>query len=198
MKNIFIINGAQTFDGEGGDFNTMLASWSEEYFKGKGYEVKVTHIDKPYSVKDEVDKYVWADLIIYHTPVWWFHLPYKFKEYIDHVFEGGHGNGIYKNDGRSRATNPKLNYGRGGLLQGKKYMLTTTWNAPLEAFTVDGEFFETKSVDDVFLGVHKMNEFIGLSKVKSYHFYDISKETKTETIDQIRAAYTAHIDQVLL
>lgn len=77
-------------------------------------------------------------------------------------------------------------------------MLTTTWNAPLEAFTLEGEFFETKSVDDVFLGVHKMNEFIGLTKVKSYHFYDISKETKTETIDQIRGAYTSHLNKVLL
>ncbi len=197
MKKIFIINGAQTFDGSGGGFNSTLAGWSQQFFENKGYQVKVTHIDKPYKLEDEVSKYVWADLIIYHTPVWWFHLPYKFKEYIDHVFEAGHENGIYKNDGRSRSRNPKLHYGTGGSLSGK-YMLTTTWNAPEEAFPLEGEFFEQQSVDDVFIGVHKMNQFIGLSKVEGYHFFGISKEAKENTIDQIKADYLAHLEKIML
>lgn len=197
MKKIFIINGAQSFDGGGGGFNTTLAGWSQEYFESNGYEVKVTHIDKPYKLEDEVAKYVWADLIIYHSPVWWFHVPFKFKEYIDCVFEAGHQKGIYKNDGRSRSKNPKLNYGTGGSLSAK-YMLTTTWNAPEEAFTVEGEFFNLQDADDIFVGVHKMNEFVGLSKVEGYHFFDVAKDAQANTIDQIKAGYLAHLEKTKL
>lgn len=74
-----------------------------------------------------VSKYVWADVIIYHIPVWWFQVPFKLKEYIDMVFAEGHENGIYKNDGRSRSSdNPKLHYETEGLLHSRKYMLTTS------------------------------------------------------------------------
>ncbi len=119
-----------------------------------GAEVLITDINDPYTPpEEEVKKYVWADLIVYHTPIWWFQLPHKLKEYIDYVFTAGHQNGIYKNDGRSRSKdNPKLHYGTGGLLHGRKYMLTTSWNAPTEAFTVKGEFFEQHNVDEVLIG----------------------------------------------
>ena len=123
---IFIINGGQHFAHSGGKFNKTLTDWTIEYFKSQsGNEIKVTDINEPYIAEDEVKKYVWADIIIYHTPVWWFQLPYKLKEYLDLVLTAGHQNGIYKNDGRSRSNdNPKLHYGTGGLLQGRKYMTT--------------------------------------------------------------------------
>ena len=28
-------------------------------------------------------EFVWADVIIYHTPIWWFQVPNGFKKYID-------------------------------------------------------------------------------------------------------------------
>ncbi len=104
------------------------------------FALQITDINEPYYLEEEVSKFVWADVVIYHTPVWWFGLPHKFKEYLDTVFTAGHRKGIYYSDGRKRE-NPEINYGTGGSLHGRHYMLTTTWNAPETAFTLPGEFF---------------------------------------------------------
>ncbi|MFV0312132.1 MAG: NAD(P)H-dependent oxidoreductase [Dysgonomonas sp.] len=194
MKKIFVINGAPKFAHSGGEFNKTLTNWTVDYFKNnKGYEVKTTDINDSYKPEEEVEKFVWADVSIYHTPIWWFQLPNDLKKYIDEVFTAGHQNGIYFSDGR-RSANPTRNYGTGGLLQGRKYMLTTTWNAPVEAFTLEDEFFKQHSVDKgVMFGFHRMNAFIGLEPVDSFHFYDVMKNPN---IKQSEKNYRAHLDMV--
>lgn len=175
MKNIFVINGAFNFAHSPGRFNKTLLENTVNFFEEGDYHIKSTQIQEPYDLQQEVEKYKWADIIIYHTPIWWFQVPFAFKEYIDRVFTEGHQNGMYTSDGRSRK-NPAINYGRGGSLHGKKYMVTTSWNAPKEAFELKGEFFDQKSVDEgVLFGFHKMNQFIGLEHLDSLHFYDIEK-----------------------
>lgn len=198
MKKVFIINGGQHFAHSGGKFNETLAGWTAHYFRDQlGSEVRLTNINEPYNPEEEVEKYVWADLIVYHTPVWWFQLPHKLKEYIDVVFSAGHQNGIYKNDGRSRRSdNPKLHYGTGGLLHGRKYMITTSWNAPIEAFTVKGEFFDLHSEDDILIGAHKMNQFTGLSRLESFHFHEMEKGVTPEKIEKDREMYLEHLEKI--
>lgn len=52
-------------------------------------------------------------------------------------------------DGRTTEA-PKDNYGMGGTLTGKKYMLSVTFNAPSEAFNdPEQPFFAGRSVDDL-------------------------------------------------
>ncbi|RAJ05366.1 modulator of drug activity B [Chitinophaga skermanii] len=175
MKKIFIINGGQKFGHSGGYFNASLAEATVAYFEENGYEVKTTNINDTYNPDEEVQKYVWADVVIYHTPIWWFQVPHGLKQYIDVVFTAGHAAGIYHSDGRS-ADNPAINYGTGGMLQGKQYMVTTSWNAPKEAFTLPGEFFNQTSVDEgVLFGFHRMNAFIGMKPLKGIHFHDVEK-----------------------
>ncbi|MBT9189205.1 NAD(P)H-dependent oxidoreductase [Zobellia russellii] len=176
MKNIFIINGSHPFAHSGGKFNESLFETTVAYFKAlDDTAVQTTQVGDSYDPLEEVEKFKWADLIIYHTPIWWFQLPFGFKQYIDVVFTGGHQNGIYTSDGRS-SKNPDINYGTGGLMHGKKYILTTSWNAPKAAFTLENEFFEQKSVDDgVMFGFHKMNAFAGLERLATHHFHDMEK-----------------------
>lgn len=176
MKNIFIINGGHPFAHSGGKFNATLFNNTLSYFKSlDGYAVKSTQVGDTYDAKEEVEKFKWADLVIYHTPIWWFQIPFGFKEYLDVVFTEGHQNGIYASDGRSRK-NPAINYGTGGLMKGKKYILTTSWNAPKEAFLLEGEFFDQKSVDDgPMFGFHKMNAFTGMEMLATNHFHDMEK-----------------------
>lgn len=195
---VFIINGGQNFAHSGGKFQKTLTQWSVDFFGSENKdEVKVTDINNDYDLTEEVGKYVWADLVIYHVPVWWFHVPYKLKEYIDKVFSEGHKNGIYESDGRSRSnSNPKLHYGTGGLLHGRKYMLTTSWNAPVEAFTIPGEFFNLYSEDQVLMGVHKLNEFTGMKKVNGFHFHDMEKDVTPEKIEQEKELYLSHLRAV--
>ncbi|MCI0921368.1 NAD(P)H-dependent oxidoreductase [Sphingobacterium rhinopitheci] len=194
MKNILVINGGQVLAHSGAKYNTTITEVTLDFFNNKeGFEVKSTQIAAGYDCAVEVDKYVWADVIIYHTPIWWFQLPYDFKKYIDLVFTEGYGS-LYRSDGR-KSENPAVNYGTGGLLQGKKYLLTTSWNAPKEAFTLPGEFFGQKSVDEGPLyGFHKMNEFIGMSALPSFHFHDVEKNNKMEADIN---AWIAHLENVI-
>lgn len=194
MKKIFIINAGQDFGHSGGRFNNTVAQATEDFFSAfPGCEVKVTHVDHGYDPVAEVEKYTWADLVVYHTPVWWFQVPHGFKKYIDVVFTAGHNKGIYHSDGRS-AANPAINYGTGGMLTGKKYLLTTSWNAPKEAFTLPGEFFNETSVDEgPLFGFHRMNAFTGMRPLESFHFHDVEKNA---AVARDIAAYTAHLERL--
>lgn len=57
---------------------------------------------------------------------------------------------IWASDGRTRADQSKK-YGSGGLAQGKKFMLSYTWNAPVEALTDPSQFFQGKGGDSIVL-----------------------------------------------
>ncbi|MFD2554503.1 NAD(P)H-dependent oxidoreductase [Sphingobacterium tabacisoli] len=196
--NIFIINGAQKFAHSGGAFNKTLNSWTTAFVQAKGFEFRTTDINDEFDAFAEVENFKWADVIVYHFPVWWFQVPNRLKYYIDEVFTAGHENGIYKNDGRSHE-NPEINYGRGGLMQGKKYMVNTTWNAPETAFTLEGEFFDQKSVDDgVLFGFHKMNQFAAMERINGFHFHDLEKNATQERVDAYEMAYRAHLEEAFL
>ena len=196
--NVFIINGGQTFAHSGGMFNNTLTGWTVEVMKEKGFAYRVTNINDAFDPMAEVENFKWADVIIYHTPIWWFQLPNGMKRYIDEVFTAEHDNGIYRNDGRSRK-NPDVNYGTGGLMQGKRYMVTTSWNAPQTAFTLEGEFFDRRTVDEgVLFGFHKMNQFVGMTRIEGFHFHDLEKNATPERIAEYHKAYVAHINQVII
>lgn len=194
MKKILVINAGQHFGHSGGRFNNTVTEQTLAFFRNrKDINIKQTRICEGYNPEEEVEKFVWADVIIYHTPIWWFQLPHGFKKYIDEVFTAGHQIGIYQSDGRS-AENPKINYGTGGMLHGRYYMLTTSWNAPETAFTLPGEFFNQHSVDEgPLFGFHRMNAFTGMLPLRSFHFHDIEKNA-----DVVRdmETYTNHLEEV--
>ena len=195
-KKIFVINGGQVFGHSGGRFNKTIFDTTVDFFSTQpGFDVRSTDINEDYDPKEEVEKYVWANVIIYHTPIWWFQVPHGLKKYIDVVFTEGHQNGIYRSDGRSSA-NPAINYGTGGTLHGRKYMVTTSWNAPATAFTLPGEFFNERSVDDgALFGFHRMNAFTGLQPLESIHFHDVEKNA--DIVSDI-ATYRAHLTKLFI
>jgi len=194
MTKVFIINGGQEFDESRGLFNKTLTDWTANFLKESGFEIRVTNASDDVDTQQEVEKFTWADVIVWHTPIWWFQLPYKLKQYIDLVFQNGRGT-IFKSDGRTR-TNPEINYGTGGLMQGKKYMVTSSWNAPKGAFTIKNELMGQTSVDDgVLFGFHITMKFVGLSKLDGFHFYDIVKGLTPARFDEYRKRYIAHLKQ---
>lgn len=196
MKNIFVINGGQIFAHSGGLFNKTLLDTTVNYFAEKEeFEIRSTDINNAYDPQQEAENYKWVDVIIYHTPIWWFQLPNGFKKYIDEVFTAGYQNGIYRSDGRT-AENPSINYGTGGLMHGKKYMLTTSWNAPAAAFTLPGEFFNQHSVDEgPLFGFHRMNAFTGMQPLESFHFYDVMKNAN---IEANLLSYRQHLNKLFI
>ncbi|MBB6498078.1 NAD(P)H-dependent oxidoreductase [Pedobacter cryoconitis] len=195
-KKIFVINGGQIFGHSGGRFNNTIFNATIDFFANQpGFEIRSTDINEDYDPGQEVEKYIWADVIIYHTPIWWFQVPHGLKKYIDLVFTQGHQNGIYKSDGRS-ADNPAINYGTGGLLHGKQYMITSSWNAPATAFTMPGEFFNERSVDDgVLFGLHRMNAFTGMKPLDGIHFHDVEKNA--DIVNDIKL-YRNHLNKIFI
>jgi modulator of drug activity B len=82
------------------------------------------------------------------------------------------------------------------MLHGKKYMVTSSWNAPQEAFTLPNVFFMQTNVDDgVLFGFHRMNAFTGMTRIDGIHFHDVEKNADIES-DLKR--YEAHLRQNFL
>ncbi|WP_311063227.1 NAD(P)H-dependent oxidoreductase [Halomonas sp. DWK9] len=188
---ILLINGGKAFAHSGGELNNTLHAVAVDTLKELGHEVRETVIEQGYEVATEVQKYLWADSIVYQMPGWWMGTPWTVKRYIDEVFTEGHG-ALYASDGRSRQ-DPTKQYGSGGLLQGRHYMLSLTWNAPLEAFNEPDNFFEGRGVDGVYFPFHKSQEFIGLAAQPTFIANDVMK---VPNVERDKAAYRTHLRRV--
>lgn len=160
---IFVINGHKYYPFAEGKLNKTLFDGIVETLKQPNNEIKTTIVESGYNVEDEIQKFLWADVIIFQMPVNWFSLPGLFKTYIDEVYRYGVFYGGTEN------------YGRGGLLKGKKYMYSLTWNSPKEEFGKVGGFYDGKSVDEVLMPMHKTQEFCALSKLPTFCAFDVIK-----------------------
>ncbi|NRA55583.1 MAG: NAD(P)H-dependent oxidoreductase [Gammaproteobacteria bacterium] len=192
MKKILILNGGKSFGHSKGELNDTMTNVAQQHLLSLGHEVQVTVIDEGYDVDAEIDKWVWADVIIQQTPAWWMGAPWTVKKYIDEVFTIGHGR-LYQSDGRSRE-NSAHKYGSGGLLQGKEYMLSVTWNAPAEAFTDPTQFFDGVGVDGVYVAMHKAHQFLGMTPLATFMSNDV---IKNPSIDSDIKRYKEHLSELL-
>ena len=174
MSNIYIVNAGKEFAHSKGMLNKTLAEFALDTLKAMGHQVQMIHIDEGYAPAEEVKKLLWADAVIYQQPGWWMGAPWILKKYMDDVFTMGHGS-LYESDGRTR-TDTSKKYGSGGLVQGKKYMISATWNAPIEAFNDPEQFFEGVGVDGVYLPFHKANQFLGMQPLPTFMCNDVMKE----------------------
>lgn len=191
MKNILLLNGGKRFAHSDGLLNQTLHDAALAYLDSAGYDVQQTFIDGGYDVKAEVQKFLWADVIIYQMPGWWMGAPWTVKKYIDEVFTEGHCS-LYASDGRTRS-DASQKYGSGGLVQGKQYMLSLTWNAPQQAFDDPADFFEGKGVDAVYFPFHKANQFLGMGGLPTFLAVDVMKRPD---VPAALAAYQQHLQQV--
>ncbi|HEY6527599.1 MAG TPA: NAD(P)H-dependent oxidoreductase [Cellvibrionaceae bacterium] len=179
---ILIIDARQPIEGMSeGKLNAHIASFICEHLKTRGHDIRTTEIVEGYKVEEEVEKHLWADIIITQSPVYWFGNPWPYKKYVDEVFNAGLLNlRMAANDGRSR-NDPNKQYGTGGLMQGKKYMLSLTWNAPKAAFNDQNQYlFVGKSVDDVFVFNTANYKFCGVDILPSFSFHDVLKVGLTD------------------
>lgn len=188
MSHILIINGAKVFAHSKGDLNNTLTAQAEQILTELGHEVKITRTDDDYDIQQEVQKYLWADVVIYQMPGWWMGAPWTVKKYIDEVFTEGHGT-LYASDGRSRSDASKK-YGSGGLIHDKKYMLSLTWNAPMQAFTDQDDFFHGVGVDGVYLAFHKANQFLGMQSLNTFIANDV---IKAPDVARYKKEYQQHL-----
>ncbi len=178
--NILIINAHQRYEGFAeGKLNQTLVDAAAKQLTDGGHHVDTSIVDSGYDVGGELQKFQWADAVIVQTPVYWMSVPYTFKKYIDEIFTTGIGEVLCKDDGRTRSDLSKK-YGSGGLLHGKKYMISTTWNAPLEAFEDPEQFFEGRGVDGIFMWLHKCFQFFDMTALETFSCFDVLKNADIE------------------
>ncbi len=165
--NILVINGHKYYWYSTGRLNRILF---EEIVNtlSENNNVKTTIIELGYEVDKEIEKYKWADAIVYQNPINWFSVPWLLKKYFDEVFK----NGIFFT--RSEK------YGHGGLLHDKKYMFSLTCASKESDFTNSSGFFDMRTVDDLYISEHKMHQFCGMQKIDTFCVYDVMRNPQIE------------------
>ena len=180
--NILIINGHQKTPFASGRLNrTMVLEMKKFFDRKKKNQIKTTVIQKGYKPELERKKFKWADVIIFQFPVFWFSVPALLQQYIQDVYSYVD---FYKTEGKP--------YGQGGLLQGKKYMFSSTWNSPLEAFGHD--FWEgVPSPDFALVHLHKAQQFVGLTALPCFSCHNVVKDPH---IDEYLKSLKKHLTVV--
>lgn len=177
MKKILIIDGGVAFHGKGGTLNHAYAELAKKTLTAMGFDADITRVGADWDAQAEAEKIKAADAVILNFASWWMGTPWPVKRYIDDVFCAGLSVG---GDGRTH-TDPAHNYGRGGILKDKKYMLAITWNAPENAFSDPKEFFAGAGINAVLLPVHKAFQFIGMSPIgRTFMANDVIKNPTHE------------------
>lgn len=191
MKNIFIINAHEEYSFSPGKLNATLVDKAKAHLAAKGYAVQTTTMKDEYAVEQEIARHVWADAILLQAPVNWMGVPWTFKKYMDQVYSGGMDGRLCTGDGRSRK-DPGKQYGQGGTLDGKRYMLSLTFNAPRQAFDDASQYlFQGRGVDDLFFPAHMNFRFFGMTALPTFACYDVLKNPDVAN-DFIR--FEAHLD----
>ena len=159
--NILIVNGHKYYPYSEGRLNTTLFNEIVNTLKDM-HNIQTTIVENGYTIEEEIEKYKTSDIIIYQTPVNWFSAPWILKKYYDEVFR----HGVFYT--------ASANYGEGGLFNEKMYMYSLTWNSPEESFFC-GKFYDGRSVDDILISLHKLHEYCGMKKIRTFSLHDVVK-----------------------
>jgi modulator of drug activity B len=162
-----------------GTLNKAFYQVAKDFFTKEGYNVLETKVETGYTSDEEVEKHLEADIIILQTPVNWFGAPWIYKKYVDEVFNSGlNSQRFLSGDGRSREDSTKQ-YGSGGKMQGKQFMICATWNAPAEAFgNSSQQLMKGKTTADLFLNITSNYSFCGVEIIPDYNCFDIFKNAE--------------------
>ena len=193
MKNVLIINGHQYYEHVAeGKLTQFYVDAATEFFHKVGYAVKHSNVESAYNVKEEVEKFAWADIILFQFPTYWMGLPWMAKKYVDDIFSAGQGTVTYASDGRTRS-DARKRYGSGGLMQGKSYMLSITYNCPTSEFDAKEGFFEGLSLDEANVATHKTFQFCGATPLPTFSVHDIFKGDLDLEKEKVR--FIAHLEK---
>ena len=184
MSNVLILNAHHPYSFAPGNLNGALANMAQELLESRGHDVRLVNTqdvaDTELSSDEAIANFRWADTVILQSPTYWMGVPWSFKKYMDDLLTDGTDGRLCEGDGRSSDA-PKENYGAGGTLTGKKYMLSLTFNAPEEAFNNPKEFlFQGKSVDDLWFPMHMNFRFFGMEAIDTFVCYDVMKNPQIE------------------
>ena len=195
--NVLLINAHLNYPGwSEGKLNLTFMECAKAFFIERGHQVAETFVERDYQPDAEVQKHVTAGLVILQTPVNWFGGPWIYKKYVDEVFNAAlAGKLLLDGDGRTRQ-DPTKQYGSGGKMQGRKFMVSATWNAPHETFdNPNSLLYGGKGVADLFLPITSNYKFCGYDILPAFGVFDIYKNPD---IPRSLEEYKHHLEKYAL
>jgi len=158
MKTLVVTAGYSIFDAKG-QLNSFLAYLTEKNLTEKGYNVKFSDVTKDtWDVDREVEKLLWAETIIYITPVMWFNMPAPMVEWLDKVLQYGKTFVITEE------------YGEGGLVPANNFMIVTTSNLKKSDLGKGVVLKKTPHIDDVLQPLIMTNNYLGIrNQIPTFH-----------------------------
>jgi NAD(P)H dehydrogenase (quinone) len=113
-----------------------------------------------------MDKLIWADVIIFNFPLWWFSVPAILKGWVDRVFAMGFayggGKGVYDT----------------GVFKGKKGMLCITTGGPEITYSPEGR---NGDIDKILFHInHGMLYFTGMDVIPPFISYGVARLSDEE------------------
>ncbi len=127
-------------------------------------------------IKEEMDKVLWADLIIFQFPIWWSNFPAILKGWIDRVLFNGFAFNL-----------AEMKLYDNGPLKGKKGMFSFTTGAPRELYSDQGPHGEIEILINYFN--HILFEFVGMEALPYFGVFgpgDMSEEEREQEIERFQ------------
>lgn len=178
--NILIVSaGYSIFDAKG-QLNSYLAFLTERNLAAKGHDVKISDVTKDtWNVDREVTKLLWADTIIYITPIMWFNMPAPMVRWLGEVL-------VYK-----KTFVITDEYGEGGQVPADNFMIVTTSNMKSSDLGKGYVMKDAPHIDDVLQPLIMTNNYLSIrNQMPTFHAGDvIAGDTAW-----IEPAYEKHLD----
>ncbi|MBO1332270.1 NAD(P)H-dependent oxidoreductase [Streptomyces sp. VRA16 Mangrove soil] len=143
----------------------------ERLLVGAAQERAYTERELSADIRAEIDKLVWADVVVFHFPLWWFGPPAILKGWLDRVLVQGFGFGVKAPDGHTRR------YGDGGLA-GKRALVVTSVGARPSGFGPRGIHGRMDEV--LFPLLHGTAWYTGMAPLAPFVVYGADRHDATE------------------
>ena len=158
MNILVVTAGYSIFDAKG-QLNSFLAYLTEKNLTEKGHNVKISDVTKDtWSVDREVVKLLWAETVIYVTPIMWFNMPAPMVRWLDEVL-------VYE-----KTFIITEEYGEGGQVPADNFMIVTTSNLKNSDLGKGFVLKDAPHIDDVLQPLIMTNNYLSIrNQIPTFH-----------------------------
>lgn len=179
MNILLVTAGYSIFEAKG-QLNSFLSYLTEKTLAAKGHDIKVSDVTKDtWDVDREVIKLLWADTIIYITPIMWFNMPAPMVKWLDEVL-------LYE-----KTFVITDEYGEGGKIPANNFMIVTTSNLKSSDLGKGYVLKNAPHIDDLLQPLIMTNNYLSVRhQIPTFH----ADNVVAGDTQWIEAAYEEHLN----